>query len=177
MKLYDIVNNIKKSIRVVEMFCWVTKILMTNQVIIWITYENMVYTSDRIAHEIGLRMIIFRIFLPNFLKKDFLFFGIVIKDCLNILKNAALKKLSIRFRSIDFWDNLFRLLMIIYSARSWFYNQNDNHERYDHWKNHWKNDFTSSVWRWESGSGSVNFGGTVSLLKNVESVNGSFPVA
>ena len=39
-----------------------------------------------------------------------------------------------------------------------------------------KNDFTS-VWRWESGSGSVNFGGTVSLLKNVESVNGSFPVA
>ena len=40
-----------------------------------------------------------------------------------------------------------------------------------------KNNFTSSVWRWESGSGSVNFGGTVSLLKNVESVNGSFPVA
>ena len=111
MKLYDIVNNIKKSIRVVEMFCWVT---------------------------FGLRMITFQIFLPNFLKKDFLFFGIVIKDCLNILKNAALKKLSIRFRSIDFWDNLFRLLMIIYSARSWFYNQNDNHERYDHWKNHLK---------------------------------------
>ena len=62
----------------------------------------MVYTSDRIAHEIGLRMITFQIFLPNFLQKDFLFFGIVIKDCLNILKNAALKKLSIRFRSIDF---------------------------------------------------------------------------
>ena len=62
----------------------------------------MIHTSDRIAHEIVTQMIIFRIFLPNFLEKDFLFFGIVIKDCLNILKNAALKKLSIRFRSIDF---------------------------------------------------------------------------
>ena len=80
-----------------------------------------------------------RIFSPFsfFSEKDFLFFGIVLKDCLNIFRNAALKKLSIRFRSIDFWDYLLRLLMIIYSPRSWFKlsHQSDMHEKCDHWKN------------------------------------------
>ena len=103
-------------------------------------YDPWIIRSVQVG--IIIQMIISEYFYLFFLfEKDFLFFGIVIKDCFNIFKNAALKKLSIRFRSIDLWDNLFRLLMIIYSPRSWiswFWNCNDNREKYDFRRNDWR---------------------------------------